>query len=144
MREATEATWAEIEYDAGTWTISPARRKDTRSRIRRKQVQSQPHVVPLPRQALKLLDEVREAERARRDLAGVTAAVSASDFIFVGERGGKPQNWDRWLKLWLNERGCQVGRRTRFAALQQRLQRTSEPNLTSFRFYWGIRTLVGN
>jgi integrase len=54
LREATEATWAEIDQDAGAWTISPSRRKDTRSRIRRKQEASQPHLVPLSRQALRL------------------------------------------------------------------------------------------
>jgi integrase len=99
LREATEATWAEIDRDAGTWTISPARRKDTRSRIRRKQAATQPHLVPLSRQALKLLDEVREAERARRHLAGITSEISADDPVFVGDRGGRLQNWDRWLKI---------------------------------------------
>jgi integrase len=98
LREATEATWAEINRDAGSWTISPARRKDTRSRNRRKQVPSQPHVVPLSRQALELLAEVRSAERQRRELASITAEISDDDPVFVGERGGKLQNWDRWLK----------------------------------------------
>lgn len=83
----------------GTWTVSPARRKDTRSRTRRKQVPSQPHVVPLSRQTLELLEEVRAAERLRRELSGITPEISADDPIFIGERGGKLQNWDRWLKL---------------------------------------------
>jgi integrase len=99
LREATEATWSEVDLEAGTWTISPSRRKDTRSRIRRKQVPSQPHLVPLSRQAVTLLDEVWEAEQARRELAGVTREISADDPIFVGERGGRLQNWDRWLKI---------------------------------------------
>jgi integrase len=99
LREATEATWAEVDLETGAWTISPSRRKDTRSRTRRKQAPSQPHVVPLSRQALKLLDEVREAELARRQLAGITSEISADDPVFVGERGGRLQNWDRWLKI---------------------------------------------
>ncbi len=98
LREATEATWAEIDRDVGTWTVSPARRKDTRSRTRRKQVPSQAHVVPLSPQALELLEEVRSAERQRRELAGITAEISDGDPIFIGERGGRLQNWDRWLK----------------------------------------------
>ena len=99
MLEATEATWAEIDRDAGTWTVSPSRRKDTRSRTRRKQVPSQAHVVPLSGQALELLEEVRSAERRRRELAGITAEISNGDPVFVGQRGGKLQNWDRWLKI---------------------------------------------
>jgi integrase len=99
LSEATEATWAEIDGDAGTWTVSPARRKDTRSRTRRKQVPSQPHIVPLSRQALELLEEVRERERARREVASTTAEIGDGDPIFVGERGGKLQNWDRWIKI---------------------------------------------
>lgn len=99
LREATEATWAEIDRDAGTWTVSPARRKDTRSRTRRKQVPSQPHVVPLSRQALELLEDVRAAELRRRVLFGIAGEISDDAPIFTGERGGKLQNWDRWLKL---------------------------------------------
>ena len=98
LREATEATWGEIDRDGAAWTISPSRRKDTRSRHRRKQAPSQPYLVPLSRQALKLLNDLREAEGARRQLAGVTSEISADDPVFVGERGGKLQNWDRWLK----------------------------------------------
>jgi integrase len=99
LREATDATWAEIDLEAGAWTIAPARRKDTRSRVRRKQTPSQPHVVPLSRQAIDLLKEVLEGERRRRGLVGITAAIKADDRVFVGERGGRLQNWSRWLKL---------------------------------------------
>ena len=103
--EATEAIWAEIDLEAGTWTISPQRRKDTRSRLRRKQTPSQPHVVPLSKQALNVLEEVREAERKRRGLASIAADIQAHDPVFVGERGGRLQNWDRWLKLVARETG---------------------------------------
>ena len=60
---------------------------------------SQPHVIPLSRQILELLEEVRSADQRRRELAGKTAEIGDSDLIFIGERGGKLQNWDRWLKL---------------------------------------------
>jgi len=99
LREATEATWAEIDRDAGTWIVSPGRRKDTRSRARRKQVPAPPHIVPLSRQTQELLDKVRASERVRRELSGITAEIRDDDPIFIGERGGKLQNWDRWLKL---------------------------------------------
>jgi integrase len=105
LREATEATWAEIDWSARTWTIPPARRKDTRSRTRRKQVPAPQHVVPLSRQTLDLLQTVRAAEQTRRELSGVPAEISDEDPIFVGERGGKLQNWDRWLKLLARKTG---------------------------------------
>jgi integrase len=95
LREATEATWAEIDLRTATWTVSP----DTRSRTRRKQVPAPLHVVPLSWHALRHLEKVKAAERARRELSGAPAAISADDPIFIGERGGKLQNWDRWLKL---------------------------------------------
>ena len=99
LREATDATWAEIDLKAGTWTVSPERRKDTRSRTRRKQVPAPLHVVPLSWHALRLLEKVKAAERVRRELSGAPAEISVNDPIFIGERGGKLQNWDRWLKL---------------------------------------------
>ncbi len=98
LAEATDATWAEMNLEERTWTISPARRKDTRSRVRRKQVQSPPHVVPLSRQAVALLNEARQAELTRRRLTDLNAELTNTDLVFVGERGGRLQNWDRWLK----------------------------------------------
>jgi integrase len=98
LTEATGAVWEEIDWTAGTWTISPARRKDTRSRNRRKQIPSQAYVIPLSRQAFALLEEVRFAERQRRHLAGIDVEIGSADPIFIGDRGGRLQNWDRWLK----------------------------------------------
>lgn len=98
LNEAVAATWAEIDLVAETWTIAGGRRKDTRSKARRKQAPSIPHVVPLSRQAVALLREVRMAEAERRRLAGVKSDIGDDDPVFVGERGGKVQNWDRWLK----------------------------------------------
>jgi integrase len=51
------------------------------------------------------LREASEAAWAKIDLKVSTgnfwhtAEIGANDPIFVGERGGKLQNWDRWLKL---------------------------------------------
>jgi hypothetical protein len=80
-----------------------------------------PHLVPLSRQALKLLDGVREA----------SAAVSSRTRT---DGSNSP----------LGKRGGQVGPRTLFAVRRQQLRQTSGPNLTSFRFCWGIRTWAGN
>lgn len=98
LREATEARWSEIDFDTGTWTIAPARRKDTRSRNRKKQVPAVPHIIPLSVQALELLQEVRAKELARRQAAEIPDKLNENDLIFIGERGGMLQNWDRWLK----------------------------------------------
>lgn len=99
LREAVDATWSEIDFEAATWTIAAGRRKDTRSKTRRKQAPTVPHVVPLSRQAVALLREVRAAEVKRRKAAKIETAIADDDPIFVGERGGRIQNWDRWLKI---------------------------------------------
>jgi integrase len=85
LEEACGAKWGEIDLDRGTWTISASRRKDTRSKLRKKQVQQRDHVVVLPRQAIELLTEIGSGR--------------PEDLIFSGSRGGKLQNWDRWSKV---------------------------------------------
>jgi integrase len=82
--EVTQATWAEFDLSAGTWTIPAARRKDTRSRAARNGSKAQDMLVPLSRQALKLLEEIGPGEPRQ--------------LVFRGERGGGLVNWDRWLK----------------------------------------------
>jgi len=84
LEEACGAKWGEIDLDRGTWTISALRRKDTRSKLRKKQVQQRDHVIILPRQAIELLMEIGRGE--------------PDDLIFQGSRGAKLQNWDRWSK----------------------------------------------
>jgi integrase len=54
--------------------------------------------VPLSTQALQVLVEVRKSELTRRMFAASAATIDDEDPIFVGERGGRLQNWDRWLK----------------------------------------------
>jgi integrase len=85
LDEVCSATWNEFDLEAGVWTITAGRRKDTRSRARKKQAPAPPHVIPLPRQAISMLDEMR---------AGKTGA----DLVFPGARGAKLDNWDRWSK----------------------------------------------
>jgi integrase len=84
LREATEATWAEFDLSAGTWTIPASRRKDTRARAARNGSKAQGMIVPLSRQALQLLQEVGPG--------------APDQLVFRGERGGRLVNWDRWLK----------------------------------------------
>ena len=84
LEEACGATWGEINLEGATWAIPAARRKDTRSKNRKKQVRQRDHIIFLPRQAIKLLQELGPGK--------------AADLIFRGERGGRLQNWDRWSK----------------------------------------------
>ncbi len=82
--EACGATWGEFDFERRTWTISSSRRKDTRSRNRKKQVQQPDHVIYIPKQAIELLKQI---------------GPGAPDvLIFQGDRGAKLQNWDRWQK----------------------------------------------
>ena len=85
LDEVCSATWDEFDLPAGTWTITAGRRKDTRSRTRKKQVPAQPHVIPLPRQAISMLGPMREGK-------------TPGALVFPNAHGGKLDNWDRWSK----------------------------------------------
>jgi len=85
LDEVCAATWNEFDLDAGAWTVAAARRKDTRSRMRKKQVPAQPHVIPLPRQAVAMLIDMRNR-------------ADGNALVFPGARGAKLDNWDRWSK----------------------------------------------
>jgi integrase len=63
------ADWREFDLDAAVWTVPPARMK----RVKRDKLNGEPHVVPLPTQAVALLRELYE-------LTGPTG------FVFRGER----------------------------------------------------------
>jgi integrase len=86
LDEVCSATWSEIDFSTDTWTITAGRRKDTRSRARKKQAPAQPHVIPLPRQAITMLTEMREGGK------------NGDALVFMTARGGKLDNWDRWSK----------------------------------------------
>ena len=83
---------------AKTWTIPPENIKDTRALSARRKKPKQAFVIPLSRQAIQLLTDAREAETERRELNGLQEEVSKQDLLFVGPRGSKLGNWDRWLK----------------------------------------------
>jgi integrase len=85
LDEVCSATWNEFDLGAGVWTVAAGRRKDTRSRTRKKQVPTQPHVIPLPRQAISMLEKMREGK-------------TPGELVFPNAHGGKLDNWDRWSK----------------------------------------------
>jgi integrase len=85
LDEVCSATWNEFDLDAGLWTITAGRRKDTRSRARKRQVPAQPLVIPLPRQAISMLTKMR-------------GGANGDVLVFPNAHGGKLDNWDRWSK----------------------------------------------
>ena len=98
ITETTAATWSQIDLEAKTWTIPPENLKDTRALQARRHKPKPALVIPLSRQAIDLLLEARRAEVARRQLDGLTEEIRPEDLLFVGPRGAKLGNWDRWLK----------------------------------------------
>jgi integrase len=92
LDEVCSATWNEFDLDAGLWTVAAGRRKDTRSRTRRKQVPAQPHVIPLPRQAISMLVKMRKGK-------------TPGELVFPNANGGKLDNWDRWSKSMFKRTG---------------------------------------
>ena len=98
LDEARNATWGQFDLKMQLWTIPAAVRKDTRAQTRRRLAPKPAMHVPLSQQAVALLDEVKVAELSRRQLQGVSEEPKPADLVFVGQRGGKLDNWDRWLK----------------------------------------------
>jgi integrase len=96
--EARSATWEQFDLVKGVWTIPIEARKDTRAQAKRRAKPKPAMQVPLSWQAIALLNEVRAAELSRRRLEGVDREIVPRDLVFVGQKGGKLDNWDRWLK----------------------------------------------
>ncbi|MFN5759584.1 MAG: tyrosine-type recombinase/integrase [Sphingomonadaceae bacterium] len=96
--EACNATWGQFAIDKGVWTIPAEVRKDTRAQTKRRVKPKPAMQVPLSRQAIALLEEVKAAEISRRQLEGVSSEIAPDDRVFVGQKGGRLDNWDRWLK----------------------------------------------
>ena len=96
--EARNAKWGQFDVDQNVWIIPAEVRKDTRAQSKRRVKPKTALHVPLSRQAVALLEEVREAEQSRRQIEGVSTAIGPNDLLFVGQQGGRLENWDRWLK----------------------------------------------
>jgi integrase len=95
--EVCGATWSEIKD--GVWTIPGSRRKDTRPNARRSK---EDHVIPLPRQAMALLNALEPGE--------------PDALVFAGERGARLTNWPRW--------SARIGPRLGFEVTPHALRRT--------------------
>ena len=95
--EVCGAAWREIKD--GVWIIPAARRKDTRPNARRAK---EDHVIPLPLQAMALLNELGSAD--------------PHALVFVGERGARLTNWPRW--------SARMERRLGFEVTPHSLRRT--------------------
>jgi integrase len=67
--ELRGATWAEVDLDAGLWTIPSARMKRTKAN----KENGQPHLVPLPTQAVSILNALKPY-------------TEATGLVFPGER----------------------------------------------------------
>ncbi len=98
ITETTRAVWSQIDLEAKTWTVPSENRKDTRALRSRRQKSKPELVIPLSLQAVELLLEARQSEVSRRQLNGLSQVVIGRDLLFVGPRGAKLGNWDRWLK----------------------------------------------
>ena len=98
LNSACSAKWSEIDLVNKFWTVPPENQKDTRSPQSRLQKVRSPFVIPLSIEAINLLAEVRNAELQRRSINGNAQPISSKDYVFVGSRGAKLANWDRWLK----------------------------------------------
>lgn len=79
-QEASMSRWSDVDWQAGTLTI-----RDTKN--------GEPHVVPLPRQALGLL-----RGRLPRDSNGNVANPLPNVLIFATSTGAPLMNWDRETK----------------------------------------------
>lgn len=98
LNEASNATWGQFDVANAIWTIPGEARKDTRLQTKRRVTPKGAMSIPLSRQALLLIEEIRAAELSRRQLEGNGDQIESADMVFVGQKGGKLDNWDRWLK----------------------------------------------
>ena len=119
LDEVCSATWSEFDLDTGLWTVAAGRRKDTRSRARKKQVPAQPHVIPLPRQAISMLVAMRQGKNFGRTLYFRTPMAANSTTGIAGR------------SLSSRERERAVGRATTCEGPVQRWPRTSMLRRTS-------------
>lgn len=103
--EACGARWGHFDLQSGLWTIPGDDRKDTRGQVRRRAAPKRDMVIPLSRQARALIEEAGSAEIHRRDLEAVSADIAPHDLVFVGRRGKRLTNWNRWVKANIERSG---------------------------------------
>jgi integrase len=95
VSELTQARWHEFDIEGGVWTIPGDRRKDTRSNNKRREKAHPDHVVPLSRQALEIIKEIRAEREA---VSPVYGDIEGGELVFVGTKGTVLGNWDRNIK----------------------------------------------
>ncbi len=91
LNEVCEATWSEFNLnaeDAGRpiWTIPASRIKDTRRAAQKSRKKRPPHIIPLPRQAVSLMESLHPEN------------WSPDGVVFPSEGGGVLSSWDRVTK----------------------------------------------
>ena len=79
-QETCSAQWRDVDWKAGTFSI-----RDTKN--------GEPHLIPLPRQAVALL-----RARLPKDDTGATIDPAPDTLIFATSTGGALPNWDREAK----------------------------------------------
>jgi integrase len=87
--EVAAARWRDVDLAAATWTIPETKN-------------GQPHVVPLPRQAVALL-----RDRLPRDKHGEAVKPAADALVFTTGSGGPLANWDRETKVLMEASGTE-------------------------------------
>lgn len=87
--EAGAARWQDVDLATGTWTI-----RETKN--------GQPHVVPLPAQAVELLKGCQP-----RDKHGKVITAKPDALIFQARGGGRLANWDKGTKTLMAESGTE-------------------------------------
>jgi integrase len=102
--ELEDMTWAEVNFDTAEWVIVGERRKDTRGVAARNTIRAEDLTVPLSRQAIALLRMVEKIENERRAIMGLPK-LTKNDRVFVGNRGGKLHDWDRYCKALVKPTG---------------------------------------
>ena len=101
--EESEGEWSEIDLDAATWELPAGRMKKRR-----------PHIVPLPRQAVDLLSEIREDTGDHRyifpNYRNRTQPMTSTTVLQLIYRMGyttrvSSHGWSHTFSTVLNERG---------------------------------------
>jgi integrase len=101
ISDAREATWSEIDFDSGLWTI-PAERMKMKAR--------DDHIVPLSTQALALLRELQGVRTGPFVFPGYTGAPVARHGCWevakrISDGVGTTHGWRAMFKSWCTAHG---------------------------------------
>ena len=85
--------WEQIDFDNSVWVVPAEILKDTRRYSARIKQQKKDQIIPLSRQAIFLLNEIKNEPG---NLSLKPAALSKK-LVFSNAKGGILDNWSRWL-----------------------------------------------